>query len=54
MSHRIIEMVNGRPRSRLVSAEELKAQGLTYRKGPNGKWGWYPRPTNQDKERSSL
>lgn len=22
---------------------KMKAQGLTYRKDPNGKWGWYPR-----------
>lgn len=22
---------------------EKKAQGLTYRKGPDGKWGWHPR-----------
>ena len=22
---------------------KMKAKGLTYRKGPNGKWGWYPR-----------
>lgn len=22
---------------------EMKAQGLTFRKGPTGKWGWYPR-----------
>ena len=21
---------------------KMKAQGLTYRKGPDGKWGWYP------------
>lgn len=22
---------------------KMKAQGLTWRKGPNGKWGWFPR-----------
>ena len=22
---------------------EMKAQGLTFRKGPSGKWGWYPK-----------
>lgn len=29
-----------------------KARGLTKRKGPDGKWGWFPfkRTTNQDKE----
>lgn len=28
---------------------KMRAQGLTWRKGPNGKWGWYPfkRTTNQ-------
>ena len=21
---------------------KMKAQGLSFKKGPNGKWGWYP------------
>lgn len=26
-----------------AKAAKMKAQGLTYRRGPDGKWGWYPR-----------
>ena len=26
-----------------AKAAEKKAQGLSYRRGPDGKWGWYPR-----------
>lgn len=26
-----------------VRIAKMKAQGFSYRKGPDGKWGWYPR-----------
>lgn len=30
-----------------AKAAKMKAQGFTMRKGPNGKWGWYPRIRTQ-------